>query len=57
MRKYILFLSLFISQMLFADVNVIVSDGIDNATIKSKMERTMSALLTEVNKAQTGYRT
>ena len=42
--------------MLFADVNVIVSDGIDNATIKSKMERTMSALLTEVNKAQTGKR-
>lgn len=40
----------------FANVNVSISDGIDNSALKSKMEQKMSALLTEVNAAQTSGR-
>ena len=38
-----------------ADVTVQI-DGIDNTTVKAKMERTMSAFLTEVNNAQSSKR-
>ena len=42
---------MFVAQNIMADVTVQI-DGIDNATVKAKMERTMSAFLTEVNNAQ-----
>lgn len=41
---------------MFASVNVVISDGIANEAVKSKMERTMSALLTESNEAQAAKR-
>lgn len=41
---------------LFADVHVTISDGIDNSSVKSRMEQTMSAFLTEANKAQEAKR-
>lgn len=56
MRKYFLIISLFFTQFILANVNVIISDGIYNAACKAKMERTMSALLTEANKAQAAKR-
>lgn len=52
MRKYFLLFSLFLTQVISANINVIISDGIDDAVCKAKMERTMSALLTEANRAQ-----
>ena len=42
---------MFVAQNIMADVTVQI-DGIDNTTVKAKMERTMSAFLTEVNNAQ-----
>ncbi len=51
MKKNLIFLLLFVAQNIMADVTVQI-DGIDNATVKAKMERTMSAFLTEVNNAQ-----
>ena len=46
---------MFVAQNIMADVTVKI-DGIDNATVKAKMERTMSAFLTEVNNAQSSKR-
>lgn len=46
---------MFVAQNIMADVTVLI-DGIDNATVKAKMERTMSAFLTEVNNAQSSKR-
>ena len=51
MKKNLIFLLMFVAQNIMADVTVQI-DGIDNATVKAKMERTMSAFLTEVNNAQ-----
>lgn len=57
MRKHIIvLLSLFTSQILFAGVNVVISDGVDNSVCKTKMEQTMSAILTEANNAQSSRR-
>lgn len=56
MRKYIIIMCLFMTQMLSANVTVSISDGIDNASLKAKMEKAMSALLTEVNNAQSSKR-
>lgn len=56
MRKIFIATLLCVSQMLFASVNVIISDGISNEACKAKMERTMSALLTEANNAQSAGR-
>ncbi len=57
MKKSILLLFLFvICTTGFANVNVSISDGISNSAIKSKMEQKMSALLTEVNAAQSSGR-
>ena len=55
MKKNLIFLLLFVAQNIMADVTVQI-DGIDNATVKAKMERTMSAFLTEVNNAQSSKR-
>lgn len=46
---------MFVAQNIMADVTVQI-DGIGNATVKAKMERTMSAFLTEVNNAQSSKR-
>lgn len=40
----------------WASVHVVISDGIDNQPIKTKMETKMTALLTEVNAAQASGR-
>lgn len=55
MKKNLIFLLLFVAQNIMADVTVQI-DGIDNATVKAKMERTMSAFLTEINNAQSSKR-
>ena len=55
MKKNLIFLLLFVAQNIMADVTVQI-DGIDNTTVKAKMERTMSAFLTEVNNAQSSKR-
>ncbi len=54
MNKRNKFLIVFLASVssLFADVHVTISDGIDNSSVKSRMEQTMSAFLTEANKAQ-----
>ena len=46
---------MFVAQNIMADVTVQI-DGIDNTTVKAKMERTMSSFLTEVNNAQSSKR-
>ena len=56
MRKLFIALFLCTCQIMFASVNVVISDGIANEVVKSKMERTMSALLTESNEAQAAKR-
>lgn len=55
MKKNLIFLLMFVAQNIMADVTVQI-DGIDNATVKAKMERIMSAFLTEVNNAQSSKR-
>ena len=55
MKKNLIFLLMFVAQNIMADVTVQI-DGIDNATVKAKMERTMSSFLTEVNNAQSSKR-
>ncbi|MBR3647319.1 MAG: nuclear transport factor 2 family protein [Paludibacteraceae bacterium] len=52
MRKLFICLLLALPITMWADVTVTISDGIDNETLKSKMEAGMSALLTEINNAQ-----
>ena len=56
MRKYIFTLLLFVPALLWAGVQISISDGIDNQQVKTKMETKMSALLTEINAAQTSGR-
>lgn len=57
MRKYLFTLFFFAAQIVSASVNVVISSGIDDSACKSKMERTMSAFLTEANGAQEAKRT
>lgn len=52
MKKYILAFFVFLSQLTNAAVQVSITDGISNASVKAKMEKTMSAFLTEANAAQ-----
>lgn len=55
MKRIYLFLSLLacsLTLMAATPVKVTISDGIDNASIKAKMEATMSRILTEANAAQ-----
>lgn len=56
MRKYILTLLMFMPAIMWASVQISISDGIDNEAIKAKMETKMSALLTEVNAAEASGR-
>lgn len=56
MRKLIFAILLCTCQMMLAGVNVVISDGISNEAVKSKMERIMSDFLTEANNAQSSGR-
>lgn len=56
MRKYILTLLVAMPAILWASVQISISDGIDNQSVKTKMETKMSALLTEINAAQASGR-
>lgn len=56
MRKLLLILILVLPMLVWAEVRVTISDGIDNVALKTKMENSMSVLLTEVNAAQAGNR-
>lgn len=50
------FLFLFSFWSISANVNVTIADGIDNSSLQSKMEREMSALLSEINSAEQAQR-
>ena len=52
MRKLFLLFIIILPTIALASVKVTISDGVENQTIKSKMENTMSNLLTEINSAQ-----
>ena len=52
MKKIFVILLSITPLIAWANVRMTISDGIDNAQIKGKMESTISAILTEVNKAQ-----
>ena len=56
MRKYIFTLLLLVPTLMWAGVQISISDGIDNQSVKTKMETKMSALLTEINAAQASGR-
>ena len=56
MKKYVLVLLLFLTQLSQAAVNVTIGAGITDENVKSKMERTMSSFLSEVNAAQESNR-
>lgn len=49
---FILQLLLPLATMLAAPVNVTLSDGVDDATLRTKMQEKLSLLLTEINNAQ-----
>lgn len=55
-KSLLLFCLLLMFASCWANVNVSISDGISNGALKSKMEQKMSALLTEVNSAQSAGR-
>ena len=52
MKKIFVILLSIMPLFAWANVRLTISDGIDNAQIKAKMESTISAILTEANKAQ-----
>lgn len=56
MRKYILLLFILAPALMWAGVQISISDGIDNQSVKTKMETKMSALLIEINAAQASGR-
>ena len=52
MKKIFVILLSIMPLIAWANVRMTISDGIDNAQIKAKMEYTISAILTEANNAQ-----
>lgn len=56
MKKYVLVLFVLLTQLSQAAVNVTIEFGITDENLKSKMERTMSSFLSEVNNAQEAKR-
>lgn len=52
MKKLILSLFCLMPLLALAQITVTISDGVDNPTLKSKMEQTISNLLNEANAAQ-----
>lgn len=57
MRKLFLLFLIVLPAVVLANVRVTISDGVENQAVKSKMENTMSDLLTEINSAQGSNRT
>lgn len=55
--RFVLSLMMFFSCMEIQAVDFIIKGGIDNPNVKAKIERSLSALLTEVNAAQEQGRT
>ena len=56
MRKYFFILLMILPAYIWAGVQISISDGIDDQSVKTLMETKMSALLTEVNAAQASNR-
>ena len=56
MRKYFFILWMIMPAYMWAGVQISISDGIDDQSVKTLMETKMSALLTEVNAAQASNR-
>ncbi len=56
MRKFLLLIILFFPVLLFGGVKLTISSGIDNGGLKTKMENSISVLLTEINAAQAAGR-
>ena len=56
MRKYFFILLMILPAYTWAGVQISISDGIDDQSVKTLMETKMSALLTEVNAAQASNR-
>jgi hypothetical protein len=56
LKRKICLLLILVSLGARGQVSFTISDGIDNATIKSKIESTVSQMLTEINAAQTAGR-
>ena len=56
MRKFLLLIILFSPVLLFGGVKLTISSGIDNGGLKTKMENSISVLLTEINAAQAAGR-
>ena len=48
MRKYLLTLLMLVPAVMWAGVQIIISDGIDNSSLKTKMETKMSGLTAKV---------
>lgn len=56
MKKFLIIMCCVLPLWVNAAINMTISDGIENTSVKSKIERTISLLLTEVNTAQTQNR-
>lgn len=56
MRKYFFILLMIMPVCMWAGVQISISDGIDDQSVKTLMETKMSALLSEVNAAQASNR-
>lgn len=52
MKKYLFIFLLFLAQVANAGVRVTIGAGLDDGVVKTKMENTMSAFLSEINEAQ-----
>ena len=56
MRKYLFSILIFLPLLAMANVQLTISDGLDDEAVRAKIERDLSALLTEINDAQTNGR-
>lgn len=56
MKNFLIIMCCVLPLWVNAAINMTISDGIENTSVKSKIERTISMLLTEVNTAQTQNR-
>lgn len=56
MHKILIFVMILAVQSVRAGISVTISDGVDNPSVKEKMEHVMSSFLSEVNNAQSSNR-
>ena len=56
MRKYLFSILIFLPLLAMANVQLTISDGLDDEAVRAKIERDLSALLTEINDAQNNGR-